>query len=134
MDLSTLNWFAFGAAALIPFATGFLWYGPLFGKAWMRSAGLTEEQVNQANMGKIFGTSLVLQLLMAFCLAMFLNAPEIGLAEGGFYGFLTGFGWIAPALAVSALFEQRSWTYMLIGGAYWTVTFTLMGLLLGGWR
>ncbi len=134
MDLSTINWLAVVLAALIPFATGALWFGPLFGKAWMSASGMTEEQARQGNMARIFGGAAVFQLLMAFCLAMFLNSPEIGLNEGGFYGFLTGFGWIAPAMGVSALFEQRSWKYMLIHGAYWTVTFTLMGLLLGGWK
>lgn len=132
--MSTLNWLAVLAAALVPFAIGFLWYGPVLGKAWMSASGMTEEQVQKANMPVIFGGAAVLQLIMAFCLAMFLNSPEIGLAEGGFYGFLTGFGWIAPAMAVSGLFEQRSVKYMLIHGAYWTLTFTLMGLVLGGWR
>jgi hypothetical protein len=134
MDLSTLNWLAVVAAALVPFVTGFLWWGPLFGKAWMDAAGMTEEQVKSANMARVFGGSAVLQLVMAFCLAMFLNTPEIGLHEGAFYGFLTGAGWVAPAMAVSALFEQRSLKYMLLHGAYWTVTLTLMGVVLGGWR
>lgn len=134
MDLATLNWLAVVAAALVPFATGFLWFGPLFGNAWMSAAGMTKEAVENANHFKIFGGSALLQLVMAFCLAMFLNSPDIGLSEGGFYGFLTGFGWIAPAMAVSGLLEHRTFRYMLIHGAYWTVTFTLMGLVLGGWK
>lgn len=134
MDLSTLNWLAVLAAALVPFVTGFLWFGPVLGKAWMAASGMTEEKARQGNMGKIFGVSALLQLLMSFCLAMFLNTPEIGASQGAFYGFLTGFGWIGPAFAVSALFEQRSGAYMLIHGAYWTVSFTLMGLVLGAWR
>ncbi|MEX2527117.1 MAG: DUF1761 domain-containing protein [Gemmatimonadota bacterium] len=132
--MSTLNWLAVVVATLIPFATGFLWFGPVLGKAWMSASGMTEEKAQQGNMPMIFGGSAVLQFIMAFCLAMFLNTLEIGLTEGGFYGFLTGFGWIAPAMAVSGLFEQRSGKYMLIHGGYWTLTFTLMGLVLGGWR
>lgn len=134
MDLSTLNWLAVVAATLVPFATGFLWFGPLFGKAWMAASGMTEEKAKQANMGRIFGSSAVLQFVMALCLAMFLHDPEIGLHLGAFYGFLAGIGWVAPAMAVSALFEQRSAKYMLLHGAYWTVTLTLMGLVLGAWR
>jgi hypothetical protein len=134
MDPATLNWFAVVAATLVPFVLGALWFGPLLGKAWLAVSGLTEEQVKEANMARIFGVSLLLQLLMAFCLAMFLNAPEIGASEGAFYGFLTGFGWIAPAIAVSGLFEQKSAKYMFIHGGFWTLAFTLMGLLLGAWR
>jgi len=38
------------------------------------------------------------------------------------------------ALAVNALFEQKPLQYMLINGAYGSVVFTLMGLILGAWH
>jgi hypothetical protein len=134
MDMSTINWLAVGAASLVGFVVGPLWYGPLFGKAWMASVGIRMEDARKANMGRIYTICLLLQALMAFCLAMFLNAPEIGLPEGATYGFLTGAGWIAPALVINALFEQKSGRYMAINGGYWIVVFTLMGVILGGWR
>lgn len=139
MDFSAINWLAVIAATLIGFVIGFLWYGPLFGKAWMASTGMTEEKAAQANMPVVFGLSFVFQLIMAFCLAMFFygdpNAADaITAGTGAFYGFLTGFGWVATALGVNALFEQRSWKYILINGGYWIVVFTLMGLVLGVWK
>jgi len=33
-----------------------------------------------------------------------------------------------------ALFERRSWKYIVINGGYMTVSFTVMGLILGAWR
>jgi hypothetical protein len=51
-----------------------------------------------------------------------------------FYGFATGFGWIAMALFVVGLFERRSLKLMLINGGYMTVTLTLMGFIIGIWR
>jgi hypothetical protein len=65
---------------------------------------------------------------------MFLNDPSIDMKMGALYGFLTGFGWVALALAVNRLYERKSWKYMVISGAYWTVVFTLMGLILGVWK
>ncbi|MEO2181137.1 MAG: DUF1761 domain-containing protein [bacterium] len=50
------------------------------------------------------------------------------------YGFLTGFGWVAMAIGVNAMFEQRCFTYIAIVGGYRVVIFTLMGLILGAWR
>ena len=35
--LAHLNWLAVLLATLAGFATGGLWYGPLFGKAWMKA-------------------------------------------------------------------------------------------------
>jgi hypothetical protein len=140
MDMSAINWFAVIAAVLVAFPVGFLWYGPLFGKQWMLSVGLDEEKIQQhSNMAKIFGVSLVLQFIMALFLAIFFfgdpaAAELITAGSGAFYGFLTGFGWVAAAIGVNAMFEQRSFTYVAIVGSYWVVTFTLMGLVLGAWR
>lgn len=92
MDMSTINWLAVAAASLVGFVVGPLWYGPLFGKSWMATVGLKPEDAGRANMAAIYSLCLLLQAVMALCLAMFLNAPEIGLAEGAMYGFLTGAG------------------------------------------
>jgi hypothetical protein len=134
MDLSTINWLAVVAASLVGFVVGGIWYGPLFGKLWMAAAGVTPEIARNANMGVIYSLCFVFQAVMALCLAMFLNDSAIGLQEGAFYGFLTGAGWIAPALAINALFEQKPPRYMAINGGYWIVVFTLMGVILGGWK
>lgn len=134
MDISTLNIWAILVATLSTFVIGWLWYGPFFGKAWLSVVGLNEEELKNANMGKIFGFSFIFELIMAFNLAMFLNDPSIGISEGALYGFLTGFGWIFFAFAVNGLFERRSWKYIFINGGYWVVAFTVMGLILGAWK
>lgn len=123
------------AAALVGFVIGGLWYSPaLFGRIWMRTAGVSEEQIAGGNKAKIFGLTLVFLLVMAYCLAMFLADPSVTLAWGALYGFLTGFGWLFFGIAIVALFEQRSWTYIFINGGYWVVTMTAMGALLGVWK
>lgn len=139
MDMSNLNIWAILVATLSTFVVGWLWYGPLFGKAWMSAVGISEEQLQEGNMAKIFGLAFIFELIMAFNLAMFFyGSPEgaemITAGSGAFYGFLTGFGWIFFALAVNSLYEQRSWKYIFINGGYWTVAFTIMGLILGAWK
>lgn len=140
MDMSAINYLAVIAAVAIGFPLGGLWYGPLFGKQWMACVGLTEEKIQQdSNMAKVFGVSLVFEFIMALFLAIFFygdpsSADMITASSGAFYGFLTGFGWVAMAIGVNAMFEQRSFTYIAIVGGYWVVTFTLMGLILGAWK
>ncbi len=139
MDMSLLNIWAILVATLSTFVVGWLWYGPLFGKSWMTATGLTEEQLQQGNMAKIFGLAFLFELIMAFNLAMFLTgspeaAEQINYQMGAFYGFLTGFGWVFFALAVTSLYEQKSWKYIFINGGYWTVAFTVMGLIIGAWK
>lgn len=133
MEVVAINWLAVIAASLVGFAIGFVWYGPLFGKPWMASVGMTEEDAKNGNMAKIFGFTFVFQFIMAYCLAMFFGG-EVNVQEGAFYGFLTGFGWVAMAIGVNGLYEQKSWKYIFINGGFWTVVFTLMGLIIGGWK
>ena len=134
IQLSQISPLAVLVAAIAGMALGALWYSPLlFGNAWMRAAGITEEQVNAGNKLKIFGLTFLFLLIMAICLAAFLGTPEIDLESGTIYGFLTGFGWIFFAIGVNALFEQRSWKYILINGGYWVAVMTVMGAVIGGW-
>ncbi|WP_372635825.1 DUF1761 domain-containing protein [Fodinibius sp.] len=138
MDMANINFLAVVAATISAFIVGGLWYGPLFGQAWLSAVGMTEEDVEKGNKAKIFGLAFLFELIMAFNLAMFLTgsaeaAEQVTAGAGAFYGFLTGFGWIFFALAVNSLYEGKSWKYIFINGGYWTVTFTVMGFILGAW-
>ena len=85
-----MNFYIFFIAAVIPLAVGAVWYNPkVLGNAWMKSTGLTEEQLRDANMLKIFGLTYVLSLLIALSLfsvvvhqsaidSIFLNEPGFG--------------------------------------------------------
>ncbi len=65
------NFYMFFLAALIPFVLGGLWYGPLFGKPWMKSNGFTEEDLKGGNMAVIFGVSYLLCCLFAMGIGNF---------------------------------------------------------------
>lgn len=124
-----VNWIAVVAAGVSAFVLGGIWYGPLFGKAWQRHVGLSDEQVKAANMPRILGLSLLLSLLAALVFHMFLGAsPEMGFAVG--VGAASGLCWVAASLGIIYLFEQRSLALWLINGGYVTLQFTLYGLVL----
>jgi hypothetical protein len=130
-----INWLAVLAAAVSSFVLGGLWYSKaLFGRAWMSANNLSDADLAKSNMAKIFGLSLVFAVIMAANLAAFLAQPKTTASWGATAGFLAGFGWVALSIATIALFERRSWKYMLINGGYTTVSFVLMGLIIGAWR
>jgi hypothetical protein len=133
MNMHTLNPWAILVAAVSAFALGGLWYSVLFAKVWKRVNGFTGE-LPAANMGKVFGISLVLSLVMSFNLAMFLNDPKTTMAWGATAGFLAGFGWVMMGIGIVSLFERRPFAYVLVNGGYLTVALTLMGTILGAWR
>ena len=63
-----MNFYIFFLAALVPMIIGFVWYGPLFGKAWMNQMGFTEESLKGTNMLKTLLICYVLSFLIAFAL------------------------------------------------------------------
>ena len=130
-----VNMFAVLVAAVSTFILGGLWYSPLlFGRAWQKEVGLSDEQMRTANAPKTFGFSFLFSVLMAANLAAFLADPKTNTAWGATAGFLAGFGWVALGLGIIALFEQKSWKYVAINGGYMTLAFVMMGAIIGAWR
>ncbi len=128
------NYWAILVAALSTFVIGGLWYSPaLFGKAWMKENGFTEEELRQGNMMKIFGLAFVLGLIAAVNLAMFIG-PENNPVMGALWGFLAGAGWVATFVGMHYLFERKSFTLFLINAGYSIVSLTLMGVILAAWK
>ena len=126
-----INWIAVilcGAASLV---IGGLWYSPmLFGNAWQRAAGLSDEQAKSGNMAMIFGGAFVLSVIAAAVFAMFLG-PNFGLVPALGAGFSAGLCWVAASYGISYLFERRPLALWLINGGYHTIQFTMFGLILG---
>jgi hypothetical protein len=135
MNPEKINWIAILAAALSTFVIGGLWYSPLlFGTAWMRANGFTDQQVAGFNKARAFGGAFVLALLMATNLAFFLADEKTTVTWGMAAGALAGAGWVAAAIGIVGLFENRSWSYILINAGYQIVAFVVMGAILGAWR
>ncbi|MBK8053662.1 MAG: DUF1761 domain-containing protein [Saprospiraceae bacterium] len=63
--MESFNFLVVLASGLVPLAVGAIWYGPLFGKAWMAAADMTMEKMVGANMMKIYGLALLFGLMLA---------------------------------------------------------------------
>ncbi|MEO6185062.1 MAG: DUF1761 domain-containing protein [Steroidobacteraceae bacterium] len=129
---SSLNWLGVLVAALSGFVIGGLWYGPLFQKPWMQLTGMTKEKGAQVSMAVTFGGAYVLNLVGAAGIAILLGAHRSW--QGGLHtGLFTGVFFIATALGVIYLFEQRPLKLWFINAGYQIVNFTAMGTILGVW-
>ena len=127
------NIWAVLVAAVSGFVLGGLWYSPaLFGKPWQREAGVTDAQVQNANMALIFGLAFLLCLVASFVFAMFLG-PRPPLALGLGAGFSAGLCWVGASFGINYLFERKSLKLFLINAGYHTLQFTLIGLILALW-
>lgn len=134
MDFSTVNFLAVLVAALSSFVIGSLWYSPvLFGKVWQKESGMNDEKIKSGNMVKTFGLAFVLSLIIAINLSLFF-AGQVDFTSGLLYGAFTGIFWVATAIGVIYLFEQKSLKLWLINAGYHAVGFTVMGGILGAWH
>ena len=153
------NWYMFLVAALIPMIVGAVWYGPLFGKAWMKTNGFTEESLKGGNMAVIFGVSFLLSIFLAMFMGQFTihqamlpglgvdaTDPQLGLditafmdkwggihrtwSHGAVHGVIAAIMVALPLIGINALFERRGGKYIGIHFGYWLITFALMGALI----
>ena len=151
-----INWIALLLAALSTLVVGFVWYNPkVFGTIWMKESGMTEEKMKGSNMIMIFGLSIIYAFFISFVLQMLVihqfgaigmvgGDPSIAkpsyaafmadygtafrsFKHGALHGFMTGLFLILPVTGVSALYERRSFKYVLVSGGYWVVSMMIMG-------
>lgn len=127
------SWLATLVATALAFGLGGVWYGPLFGKAWMSEHGFTEAQLQKDfNPAKTYGFTAVLAALSAIVFGVFLGllGEHTALFAVGF-GFSAGLFWVAASIGTNALFERSTLRLFLINGGYHVVRFTLMGAAFG---
>lgn len=141
MDFSAINWLAVAVAALAFFLLGAVWYGPVFGKAWQKGVGLSDEEIKNANMGKIFGSAFVFALIISVGMAIFFFGfvAEPGcevpmtIDMGAMYGLMTGVFFLFPSISMNYLFARKSTALMLIDSGYHIVAYTVVGVILAAW-
>ncbi|NQU88242.1 MAG: DUF1761 domain-containing protein [Mariniphaga sp.] len=134
--LGSINYLAVLVAALCSFIVGWLWYGPLFGKAWMRLHGFTEETMKEGDwlpMPVLMLTNYIATVLAAFALAMFLGADST-LHFGIFAGFMIAVFWIATNRLNDVLYEKKPLGLFFINVGYNLVVYILMGAIIGVWH
>lgn len=158
------NWLVLFGSAFVPLLVGMVWYNPkVFGKAWIASTGLTEEQLRQSNMWIIFGLTYLFGIFIAFTLSsmvihqmhffsIFADDPtakdpnsEMAILfqkyggkfrtfkHGAFHGILVTITMALPITGIIAMFERKSFKYIAIHTGFWALTLMLMGGIICQW-
>ena len=159
--MELFNPWAIPIAAVAALVIGAVWYNPkVFGTAWMRESGMTEEKMKSGSMAKIFGLALLFAAMLALALVQVTNhqmgalslvggdataalpsyeafMADYGTAfrdygHGAFHGVIFGILVALPILGTNALFERKSAKYIFINLGYWIVTLAVMGAILCG--
>ena len=132
LDFTGLNWWAILLATGAAFALGGLWYGPMFGQAWLRALGKTAEDLQPSPtpfVVSFFAALLSCVVLAAIMKGLVLNTIGGGLLIGG----LVGVGFIAASMASDSAFCRSGMPLFLVQSGYRVLYSIIMGGILGAW-
>jgi hypothetical protein len=147
VELST-NYLAIIVAGLIPAILGSIYYGPLFGKAWMASQGKTKEELKPNNPVLAYGGSIVLAMLLSMSLnyliqlvhkdvneagELFVNTHS-SFGHGALHGALIGLTILTPIIVSLGVFHKLNWKTNLFNVIFWTLCLAIMGGILDMWK
>ncbi|QQR60836.1 DUF1761 domain-containing protein [Candidatus Uhrbacteria bacterium] len=138
----TPNYLAILVAAISTVVLGFLWYGPLFGKPWMKLMGIDPSKMSKEamkGMNKTYALmsigSLVLAYVLSFTTEFAMTYTQtFGWVGGVMSGFWTWLGFFAPVQMDEQLWGNKPWKLYFINTGYRLVSLIIMGVILAVWR
>ncbi len=132
LEFTGFNWWAILVATAAVFVLGGLWYGPIFGKAWLTAIGKTEDDIQPSPAPFII--SFLTALFTTIVLAALIRSLGINTLGGGLLlGATTGVGFIATAMASDSAFCGWGMPLFLIQSGYRVLYSILMGGILAAW-
>ena len=133
-----INYLAVLVAAIANMVVGALWYGPLFGKAWMQEMKITEKDMKKAKekgMASLMIINFIGTLITAYVLAHFVGYLSLSTFMDGLQlAFWVWLGFFAAAtLLGGVLWEGKPWKLFGLNVAYYLVVLSVMASILAVW-
>lgn len=136
-----INYLAVVVAATASSVIGFLWYGPLFGKIWMKLSGIAPQQADAAKAERMYKTfiiayvgSLVMSNVLAHSLVFASAYYEMGgILAGLMAGFWNWLGFVATVTLGGVLWEGKTWKWWALTNGYYLLSLLVMGAILPLW-
>lgn len=134
LPVVTVNWIAILVAAIAWMIIGFLWFGPIFGKAWMKGMGAKMPSKMPKGMEKNYIIAFIGALITMYVFSWAIHAMSI--MDAGTvltFAFFTWLGFFATTALGGVLWEGKSWTWYAINTLYYLVSLGIAGIILITW-
>lgn len=131
-----IDYLAIVVAAVVAFAVGALWYGPLFGRRWaeLMQVDFSKNPVGNGNTRRAMAGSFVATLIMVFVLALFEGAIGVGTIGGGILLALwIWLGFVATIMSNMMWYERKPWQLYAINAAHYLVAIMVAAIILAIW-
>ena len=136
-----INYWAVLVCALASMVIGAVWYGPLFGKLWLRvikadAMDMARRKEMQKAAAPLYAIQFLLTLFHAYVLAHYIAGwKEASGVENAIWLWAA---FIMPTVAGASMWtnDERTivWTRFWLQAGYYLVTMIVFGLILGMWR
>jgi hypothetical protein len=134
MDVS-INYLAVVVAAAANYLIGWVWYGFVFGKTWIRLTGLSDMKPTVVSIAGGIISALLMSYVLAHALVFASAYTKMeGIPAGLMCGFFNWLGFIAPVTLGKVIYEKKSWGLWLLDNGYWLISLLVMGVILALWR
>ncbi len=121
--------------SIIVFVFGWIWYGPLFGKLWMKLSKIPAADIAKSRKKRMLGR-LALNFVGTFITALIfakilVSVSAVSAVAGAITGFWIWLGFLASTILLgNVLWENKSWGLFVLNGLYWLISLLVMGALL----
>lgn len=134
-----MNYLAVLVCAIASMVIGSIWYGPLFGKIFMKEMGMdTWSQEKKDSMKKSMTMTYIWQFVASLVMFYVFAWLMGGLNQMSVMGGLTAAFWVWIGFVVPVKFGDALWggnmKLFWIGIGNMLVTLLVVGAILGGWR
>ena len=135
LEAVSVNWLAVVVATVVSFIFGWVWYGPLFGKAWARGSGMSEKDISKNKKKGMAGPLIghfIGDLIMVYVFAVLIGwIGASTFADAVMLGLYLGIGFmVAGPLIGDILWKGRPWSFFWINTLYWILNFVIIGAVL----
>jgi hypothetical protein len=137
-----INIIAILVAVVVNFVLGFIWFTPLFGKAWGKEMGY-DSNLKPDNKVMIKGMvfmvvgNFLFAWVLAHNIAAWLFVPGVKemspLTNGLMSAFFTWLGFYFPGQLGATVWEKKSWKLFAINSGYSLISLVVVSLILTHW-
>ena len=131
MEFHGINILAVLLGALAFMVVGFLWYGPLFGKQWMKLHGWTEADFKGQNMAPVLVQGVINSLITVIGMALVFHWLGVEtVARALHVAFVLWIAFSATTQALAYIYERQKLGLTLIHFGNQLVAFLLAAVIL----
>ncbi len=135
-----INYWAVLVSAVAAMVIGSIWWGPLFGKYWIKENGLDklspdQQEKMKKGMGMLYVQQFILSIIQGLVIAHLLNVlGRTGAMEGAKFGVVFWLGFMFPVHYGAKLWGNKSFKFVFLTTLSSLLTLVVAGLIIGGWR